>query len=489
MDAINALANLTRVNGAVSRSVQRLSSGLKVASPGDDPSQYVQANGFQSQVDSLNTLIAGNQHTINLVKSTTAGLSQISAQVSIIKSAAQDAVTNIGSNYAAALADQQTIQTALQSINNIVTSTSFGNKRLLDGSAGLAATISDATKISGLSINGASGNATSAAGNVVVTVTTAASYAVLNGAGSATYATVNASISLVGGKTTGNGGNVNINGQTITVQASDTVQTLLGKINAVSSQTGVSADFVSGNGSGYVQLVQQGYGANFKISTSETAKLVTGQASPTTSSGTNAVVSASFTQNLNGATSTTTTTLTGGQLAGDSGLKVSDAYGNSLTLTQGANTTATSNATVGSLASGPVQVQVGTNSGQTVSLALPTAFASSLGTSSGLGSLASIDVTSVSGASNAVQIATSAVAEINTFQAQLGSFQINVVQAAINVLSSTAANLSASVTSIRAVDPAAELTNLYNLQALQQAGLSGLKSAAASPSYYLRLLQ
>ena len=61
------------------------------------------------------------------------------------------------------------------------------------------------------------------------------------GGTAATYASVNASISTVNGSTTGTGGSVTVNGQSISVTGSDTVQTLIDRINNVSSSTGVTA--------------------------------------------------------------------------------------------------------------------------------------------------------------------------------------------------------------------------------------------------------
>lgn len=110
-----------------------------------------------------------------------------------------------------------------------------------------------------------------------------------------------------------------------------------------------------------------------------------------------------------------------------------------------------------------------------------------MGTSTG-SSLNAIDVTSATGATNAIAIATEAYNQISQFSAQLGSFQTNVLQATNNVLQITAQNLTASIATITDTDVAAETTKLTQLQTIQQAGISVLKSAISTPGLYLRLL-
>ena len=487
--ALNALFNLKNIDTAIGISTLRLSSGLKINSPADGPAAFVQSNALQTQVDGLNEVISDNQNSVNLFKTATGALSQISSLVNTIKQSALDAANNVALNPAAAQADQAAIQAAIQSINSIVGTTSFGSRKLLDGSSGVAAAVTNTNTVSGIAFGGSFGGGVTQAGNVSVTVTTAASYAVSNGAGSATYATVNAQISTVGGSTFGVGGNVSLNGQTVSVAGSDTVQTLINKINNVSNQTGVTAGFVSGNGSGYVQLTQTTYGANFKINESESAKLVTG-AGAVNASGINAVVTVTANALVNGTTGPQSVTFTGGRSSTDSGLRLTDSVGNSITLTTAGNNTGTVNATVGSVTGGSLQFQVGAYAGQSASIALPTVYASNLGSTSVAGqNLSTIDVSSASGASNALLIANEAFNQVNSYQAQLGSFQTNVIQSSLNVLGTTVTNLTASIVNITHADLAAESVRLTNLQIIQQAGISALRTALTAPADVLRLLQ
>ena len=473
LDALTALYNLNNVSSQIALSSQRLSTGKRINSAADDPSGYVISNEFQYQADGINQAIQNTQGSINLIKTATGGLSQISTLISAIRSAAQDAAANVTSNPAQAQADQLIIANAITSINNIANTTQYGNKSLLNGAAGVSASVTDGAHVAGLSLN-SFGNATPVGGGITLSVTTAATQATITG--TVNYASASALISS-GGATTG--GTININGQNITVQGTDTVQTVLNNINILSATTGVVANLSAGK----ITLTQNTYGANYSVNLTSSAAII-GAAGTQTAAGTNAAATLS----ISTAAGTVNTNYTGGFHTGDSGLTLSDGNGNVLTLTNAGNS-ASFNGLIGVTTANPTTFQIGPNSGDTVTQALPNAQAQNLGTTAVPGaSLNLVDVTTAAGAANAIAIATEAYKQVGQYSAQLGSFQTNVLQATNNVLQITATNLSASIASITDTDIAQETTNLTKLQTIQQAGISVLKSAISTPSLYLRLL-
>ena len=473
LDALTALYNLNTVNAQISISSQRLSTGKRINSAADDPSGYVISNALQFEVDGINQAAQNTQSSINLIKTATGGLSQISTLISSIRSAAQDAAANITANPAQAQADQQIITNAITSINNIANTTQYGDKSLLNGSAGVTASITDGTHVAGLSLT-AFPNTTPAGGGITLSVTTAATQATITG--TVSYASTSALISS-GGATSG--GIININGQNITVNGTDTVQTVLNNINILSATTGV----VAGLSGGKIVLTQNTYGSNYSVNLTGSAAII-GAAGTQTAAGTNAAATLSVSTSAG----TTTYNFTGGFHAGDSGLTLSDGNGNTLSLTNAGNT-AGFNGLVGVTTANPSTFQIGPNSGDTVTQTLPNAQAQNLGTTAVPGnSLNTLDVTTAAGAANAIAIATEAYNQVSQYSAQLGSFQTNVLQATNNVLQITAQNLTASISSITDTDIAQETANLTQLQTIQQAGISVLKSAISTPSLYLRLL-
>lgn len=489
LDALSALFNLQSINDELTLSVRRLSSGLRINSASDDPTGLVIANNYQVQADSLSQVLSNTQSSSNMVKTATGALSQISSLLSSIRSSVLSASANLTSNPTQAQSDQLTIQSAITSINNIAATTVFGNKSLLDGSAGTSAAVTNSTTIGGINFGGNFAGGVTQAGNVTITVVNAGTRAQAVGGAAATYASVNASVSTVNGLTTGSGGNVTINGQTITVSGSDTVQTLIDRINAVSASTGVSAAASTANGSTSITLNQSNYGANYRIVSSESAALVLGT-SGTTVAGLNATVTVSAATLISGTVSYATVTFVGGRGSSDSGLRVTDTYGNSILLTEAGNTTATVGAGVGSITSNPVSFQIGTTTNNAVSVTFPNVFPSRLGASAVSGeNLSTIDVTTQQGINEALLIVDEAVAQVSRYQAELGGFEKHVLQSAMNVMNSNIESLNSSISRIMDVDVAAESNRLTWLQTIQQAGVSALRAAQNTQSIYLRLLQ
>ena len=312
----------------------------------------------------------------------------------------------------------------------------------------------------------------------------------MSGAALATYASVNASISTVNGIGTGNGGTIVLNGQSLSISGSDTVQSLINKINNLSGSTGVSADFTVGNGSGSVVLTQQNYGKNYTITESESATILSGSATPVSAVGVNATVTVFGSALINGAVTTTIATFVGGRAATDSGLRVTDTAGNSLLLTEAGNVVNATQFTIGTVTTGNLNFQVGANAGQTVSASLGNIRTTNLGNTSVAGSnLSLVDVTTSNGATNALKIVDEAIGQVTNLRANLGSFQKNTLESTVRYLGVGVENLSASESQIRDTNVAAEVVTLTKNQILQQAATSVLAQANSAPRQVLTLLQ
>jgi flagellin len=459
LNAMVATYYLGQTNQAIAQSVQRLSTGLQINSPSDNPSGFVIANSLQSQIDGMNQSISNIQDSNNMMKTTASAVTQVSTLVNDIKTSALDAQANPSN----AGIDQTSIQQALQSLNNIAGSTYYGSKNLLNGSAGTTANVTNSSDISGISFGGTFGNGITQNGPVTVTVTQAATAATVTG--SVSYASTSATFAT--------SGSITINGQTVNVNAGDSVQTMMNNINSVANVSGVTAGFTSG----HVVLTQENYGSNFSVNESETGSFIT-SGGASVANGTNAVASVTAMTEINNNTQPVTTTFTGGQSPGTSGLLLTDSYGNSVTLTPAGNTTSTSNVQVGEVSSNAATFQIGPNSGQTASFSFQNMTAGNLGTGVISGqNLDTIDVTTPTGAANAVQIATAAAQQVTTYAASIGNFQNNVLTATQNYLSSSVTNLTASVSQIMDVNVAQESTNLANLSQLQQSGVAALYTA------------
>ncbi|MGR8999893.1 MAG: flagellin, partial [Gammaproteobacteria bacterium] len=104
------------------------------------------------------------------------------------------------------------------------------------------------------------------------------------------------------------------------------------------------------------------------------------------------------------------------------------------------------------------------------------------------GSLATVNVQSVSNSNDAIQRIDSALNSVNTLRSTFGAIQ-NRFESTINNLATTAENLTASRSRIQDTDFAAETANLTRAQILQQAGTAMLAQANQIPQNVLSLLR
>ncbi|RJX34157.1 MAG: flagellin [Oxalobacter sp.] len=106
----------------------------------------------------------------------------------------------------------------------------------------------------------------------------------------------------------------------------------------------------------------------------------------------------------------------------------------------------------------------------------------------GLTALNTVNISTVSGANNAISLIDGALTQISTLRGNLGALQ-NRFDSAVSSLSATAENLTAARSRILDADFAQETANLTRAQILQQAGTAMLAQANQLPNMVLTLLQ
>nr|WP_136807855.1 flagellin [Desulfosediminicola flagellatus] len=107
---------------------------------------------------------------------------------------------------------------------------------------------------------------------------------------------------------------------------------------------------------------------------------------------------------------------------------------------------------------------------------------------SSLNSVETIDISTVQGANEAIQIVDGAVAQIDSLRGDLGAVQ-NRFEATISNLQNVSENLSAARSRIMDADIAMETSAMTKNNILQQAGVSILAQANQTPQLALQLLQ
>jgi flagellin len=477
--AMTALRNLTNVTEEFARSIERLSSGLRINRGADDPAGLIISENLRAQLVGLAQATTNAQDAANLVKTAEGALDEIQNLLRTMRQLAVHAANTGVNDITAVMADQTQIRSALESINRIAEQTQFATKRLLDGSAGMSAQITDPALIAGIYIGSIFNGAIVQSGSVTIQVTRAATRARIDG--TRAWTDLNTTLD-------DDAGTLVINGQSITLSSTDTVQTMINRINALTSVTGVSAQasWVQASNRYVVNLIQVNYGANFRIDANQSTSILwTGGAANNSAQGIDAQVTVTVMTSV-GATDAT---FTGGRSPGDSGLKVKDAYGNTLLLTEAGNGN-NNQSRVAVVTAQSLVFQIGANAGQVTRLSLGDTRASRLGTTAVPNkSLQDIDVTSQQGAQDAIRIIDEAISQISQLRGNIGSFQKQVLESTIRSLNIARENLAASESAIRDTDIAEEVMNYTKLQILQQAGMAVLAQANAIPQSVLSLLR
>ncbi|MCA9075322.1 MAG: hypothetical protein KDA93_09835 [Planctomycetaceae bacterium] len=461
VSSLNAQQNLTRASSSLSKSIERLSSGLKVNRGADGPAALVISEKQRAQIAGLRQAIENSEKAVSVVQTAEGALNEINSLLVKVRSLALDSA-NSGVNDADSLAaNQAEITNALETINRIANNTQFGTKKLLDGSAGISGTATDAD----VSFIGATSD--TSAGSYAVEVTTEGERATVSGGTQQTSALAAAE-------------NLTINGVAISLNAGLTQAQVISRINEFSSQTGVTAEDDGGD----TRLYSSNFGSGASIS------VVSDTAAAADSSG----------------IGTTALTDTGVDVVGTIGGTSFTGSGNVLTATSGAaqglsvqfatdpaDATLTVTGAQGSVAvsDNSLIFQIGPNENQTAKVSISKVNPTSLGagvTGNQFGNLNSIDVTTAAGAQDAIAVIDQAVDDVTNLRGDLGAFQQNTLDSTANNLRATLENTVAAESVIRDTDFAEEIANFTKQQVLVQAGTSVLSNANQQPQLVLSLL-
>lgn len=466
---MNALRNLSMTGNETAKSITRLSTGLRITSAADDPAGLIVSENFRSQIASLGQAVRNNQDAINYAKTAEGALDEVNRLLRDARSLAVGAANSGTLDAAQIQANQAQLSSILDSIDRISTNTQFGSKKLLDGSAGVVAgTTSD--NLTSIYLTGEFNNASITTGSAItVTVTTDAEQASVT---SATFAAATTTLSA---------GVFTINGTTFSTNSGMTVTDLVNNINAQTGSTGVQADYTA---AGKITLTSVGYGAAARLEVSDSEGIFLSAAGNSTDVGVDAIASVT----INDGSALVTVTMTGGRLGYD-GLSLSDADGNVLKLSQAGNLT-TAAFLGGYISAGAATFQVGANENQIASLSLGNFAASQMGSGVVAGmTLATTDITTHSGATNALKVIDQAIQDVARKRGEIGSFQRYNLESNIRSLGVAKESLSATESAIRDVDVAEEMTNFTKLQILTQSGMSVLAQANSAPQNVLSLLR
>lgn len=462
--SLTAQGNLNRSTVALTRSLERLSSGFKINRGADGPAALVTSEKQRVQIASLEKAIENTSKAASVVQTAEGALNEINALLVKVRSLALDSA-NAGVNDSdAQAANQAEITNALDTINRIANNTQFANKKLLDGSAGLSGTTTDSN------VTFLKATTDTSAGTYDIVVTTTGKRGTVD---AGTAQTDNLA----------NDETLTINGVTISLTAGLSQTEVINRINEFTDQTGVVAD---ANGAGSAtRLYTQAFG------TDATVEVVSNQAAAVDSTGFGTTSASGSGANIVGTIDGTSFTGSGNVLTATSG----SAKGVSVSIAAdtGADAHQTVTGAVGNvtIADNSLVFQIGPNQNQTAKINVDRVNPLGLGvgvSGNQFANLNEIDVTSASKAQDALAIIDQAVTEVTTMRGDLGAFQQNTLESMANNLRATLENSVAAESTIRDTDFAKEIAFFTQQQVLVQAGTSVLASANQTTQLVLSLI-
>jgi len=143
LGATTAHHYLKMSENSFSKSVERLSSGMKINRAADDPAGLVISEKYRAQVDGLKQAVKNAQDGISLVQTAEGALEEVNLVLRNMRNLALHAASTGTSDTDAIQADQEQMSKAIETLNRVANTTQFGTRKLLDGTSGVSGTSSD----------------------------------------------------------------------------------------------------------------------------------------------------------------------------------------------------------------------------------------------------------------------------------------------------------------------------------------------------------
>ena len=156
--ALNSYRNLTGNNNAVSKNLEKLSSGYRINRAGDDAAGLAISEKMRAQITGLNTAQKNAQDGVSLVQTAEGALTEVHSMLNRMVELADQSANGTYDNAVDRANLQKEIASLKDEIDRIADATNFNGINLLDGS--LSTTKLDLT---GVSMAGSTGTTTIAA--------------------------------------------------------------------------------------------------------------------------------------------------------------------------------------------------------------------------------------------------------------------------------------------------------------------------------------
>ncbi|MBC9705266.1 MAG: flagellin [Enterococcus sp.] len=137
----NALRNLTQTNNNMSKSLERLSSGLRINRAADDASGFVISEGLKSQIGGLTVASRNAQDAVGVIQTAEGALTEVHSVLQRMRDLGVQASNDSNSKESRDAIKNEVDQLANE-LKRTIDSTDFGGIKLLNGTAGTAGSMS-----------------------------------------------------------------------------------------------------------------------------------------------------------------------------------------------------------------------------------------------------------------------------------------------------------------------------------------------------------
>ena len=478
MSAVNSHRNVLKNNEAQAKTMEKLSSGLKINRAADSPAQLQISENLRAQAAGLNQAIDNSEMAVSLLQTAEGALEEVSRALVQARQLAVHAGNEGVNDPNMLLADQREFANILEQINRVASSTQYGHNYLLDGSrSGNGVTTGANLEF----IDAGSEAHSSGAGGYSVTIKQAATRSNHTGTVALTQKVIDSGEQITiseGGRT--------VNFQT---EKGKTVEQTLNDLETAIKDGGLKLDLIrpfppmtASNTPQRISFRHKEFGSEhtFQVA-SNTAGLVSKV------SNQNVVVS------------------NGLDVIGEIGGEETYGKGQVLTGAEGAGSTEgirvrytgeklPPGGKAGTLtfSQNSLTFQVGANANQFSEFSLRSMKTSDLGrgqiNDSNFNSLSDVTMLSAEEAQDAIRVIDKAIEEVNSNRGEMGAFQKNNLESNLNYLRIAHENSVSSESVIRDADMAAEMATFTRNQLMMEASTSMLAQANQNSMTVLKLI-
>ena len=480
MSAVITNKQLLRTENNLTKSMERLSSGLKINHAKDNPAGMAISNKMQAQIDALDRASSNASDGTSVLQIADGALNETSAILQRMRELSVQAANGTNS-----LEDKQAIQ---DEVNRISKDTEYNSKSLLDGSLDTRV-YTDNANVSRVNVSDYVNP-----GKYEINIKTAAT--------KATDTATDVGINSTGTGAIGASGTISINGSSVDIDANDTMAEVYEKIRAAAevgeaemktddgtftglqaSRYGSSAALVitfSGKeGVSTTKDFATALGYTTDLTTDAKTGTMTYDAAKAGNSGTDAEVELSVGKVIAGTTDTSIFSNTATVATDGNRVTITDRDGFSMSFLAKEGKTGKTVFDVTDI--GNMTLHIGANEHQNMDVRIQEISCETL-------YIDDLDVTTVTGADRAISALDDAIAMVSDARSKIGAYE-NRLEYATSSLDTFEENMTDAMSRLTDVDMAEEMTNYTQYNVLQQAGVSVLSQANDLPQNVLSLLQ